>query len=154
MNEKWFNYAIALTIVMIFVNAFITMGAAQPNQNGVYSSLLMGNQNDSLTYSTMKTNSEFSLNARTTDTSQSPTEEQGFTPVTRTIDDNPVGFNSFDAAITMTLGVELVMLTLANIFSPVAPIFLGLTAIVFFIKAIAIAWLGSIAIRSIFGRIR
>ena len=153
MNEKWFNYAISLTIVMILVNAFITIGATQPNADGSSNLYLVNNVNNAFSYSNQSESGDFYLESPSTDSSQSPTNEQGFTPVKRTIDDNPVGFTGFDAALTMTLGVELVMLTLAAIFVPVAPLFLAFTAIAFFIKAIAIAWLGSLVIRAIFGRV-
>lgn len=153
MNEKWFNYAVAMTILMIFVNAFITIGASQLNADGSSNLYLVNNVNNAFSYSNQKSNSTFYIGTSTGDSSQSPTNEQGFTPIKRSIDDNPVGFNGFDAAITMALGVEMLMLTLSTIFSPVAPLFLAFAAIAFLIKAIAIAWLGSILVRSIFGRV-
>ncbi len=153
MNEKWFNYAISLTIVMILVNAFITIGASQPNADGTSNLYLLNNVNNAFSYSNQKSDSNFYLDPPTSDSSQSPTNEQGFTPIKRSIDDNPVGFNGFDAAITMALGIEMIMLTLSQIFLPVAPLFLAFAAIAFFIKAIAVAWLGSIVLRTIFGRV-
>lgn len=153
MNEKWFNYAVALTIMMIMVNAFITIGASQPNADGSGNIYLINNVNNAFNYSSQKDNSNFYIEAPTSDSSQSPTNEQGFTPIKRSIDDNPVGFNGFDAAVTMALGVEMVMLTLATIFSPVGALFLAFAAIAFLIKAIAIAWIGSLIVRAIFGRV-
>jgi len=153
LNEKWFNYAVTLTIIMILVNAFITIGASQPNSDGSSNLYLTSNVNNAFSYTNQRADSNFYIQAPTTDSSQSPTNEQGFTPIKRGIDNNPVGFNGFDAAVTMALGVEMVMLTLAAIFSPVAPLFLAFAAIAFFIKAIAIAWLGSILLRTIFGRV-
>lgn len=138
---------------MIFVNAFITIGATQPNADGSSNLYLINNVNNNFSYSNQKTDSNFYVTAPTTDSSQSPTNEQGFIPIKRTIDDNPVGFNGFDAAITMALGVEMVMLTLSEIFAPIGALFLAFAAVAFFIKAIAVAWLGSLVIRAIFGRI-
>ena len=153
MNEKWFNYAVVLTIMMILVNAFIAIGASQLNADGSSNLYLTSNVNNAFSYTNQKADSNFYVLGPTSDSSQSPTNEQGFTPIKRSIDDNPVGFNGFNAAVTMALGVELVMLTLAGIFYPVAPLFLAFAAIAFFIKAIAIAWLGSLVIRAIFGRL-
>lgn len=153
MNEKWFNYAIALTIVMILVNSFITIGASQPNADGSSILYLVNNVNNAFSYSEQKSSGDFYVQSPSGESSQTPVSEQEFTPIKRTIDDNPVGFNGFDAAVTMALGVEMVMLTLSQIFTPVAPLFLAFAAIAFFIKAIAVAWLGSLVIRSIFGRI-
>jgi hypothetical protein len=138
---------------MILVNAFITIGASQPNADGSSNLYLLNNVNNAFSYSNQQASSSFYVESPSTDSSQTPVTEQGFTPGKRSIDDNPVGFNGFDAAVTMALGVEMVMLTLSQIFTPVAPLFLAFAAIAFFIKAIAIAWLGSLAIRAIFGRI-
>jgi len=153
LNEKWFNYAVVLTIMMILVNAFIAIGASQLNADGSSNLYLTSNVNNAFSYSNQKADSNFYVEAPTTDSSQTPTNEQGFTPIKRGIDDNPVGFTSFNAGIMMALGVELVMLTLAGIFYPVAPLFLAFAAIAFFIKAIAIAWLGSVLLRPILGRV-
>lgn len=138
---------------MILVNSFITIGASQPNADGSSNLYLLNNVNNAFSYTNQSQNSTFYIDAPTSDSSQSPTNEQGFTPIKRSIDDNPVGFNGFDAAVTMALGIEMVMLTLASIFSPVAPLFLAFAAIAFFIKAIAVAWLGSLVLRTIFGRV-
>jgi hypothetical protein len=151
LNEKWFNYAIALTIVMIFVNAFISIGASQPNADGTSNLYLVNNVNNAFSYANQKSDSNFYTSIETGDSSQSPLSEQGFTPIKRGIDANPVGFNGFDAAVTMALGIELVMLSLAAIFGPIAPLFFAFAALAFFIKAIAVAWLGSLFIRAIFG---
>lgn len=155
MNEKWFNYAISLTIMMIFVNAFITIGASQLNADGSSNLFLMNSTNNALTYSNQKSNSDFYTTdcSNGTNSSQSPTDAQGCVPIKRTIDDNPVSFNSFDAAVIMVFGIELVMTQLSQIFWPVAPLFMGIAAIAFFIKSIAMAWLSSIVIRAILGRL-
>lgn len=138
---------------MILVNAFITIGATQPNADGSSNLYLLNNVNNAFSYSQQESSSEFYVESPSGESSQTPVSEQEFTPIKRTIDDNPVGFNGFDAAVTMALGVEMVMLTLSQIFAPVAPLFLAFAAIAFFIKAVAVAWLGSLVIRSIFGRI-
>jgi hypothetical protein len=153
LNEKWFNYAIVLTVIMVFVNAFITVGAGQPNADGSLNLYLLNSTNNTLSYNSLKNSSDFDFNSAYYDSSSSPTNEQGLTPVTRPSDSVPVGLNAFDAAVTMAVGVELVMLTLAAIFWPVAALFYAVAGVAFFIKAIVVAYLGSILIRSILGRI-
>jgi hypothetical protein len=153
LNEKWFNYGVALTILMIFVNAFITVGATQQNADGSYNLYLLNSQNSSLSYQQQKTNSDFDFNSAYYNSSTSPTNEQGFTPVLRTTDSTPTGLNAFDVAVIMAIGVELVMLTLANIFWPVAALFYAIASVAFLIKAIMVAYLGSVLVRSIVGRI-
>ena len=153
MNEKWFNYAISLTIMMIFVNAFITIGASQLNADGSSNLFLMNSTNNALTYEQQKQNSGFNIAPNSSDSSQSATTEQGFTPITRTTDSAPVGLNALSALTTMAIGIELVMLQLAQIFWPVAALFYSIAGVAFLIKAIAAAWLGSIAVRAIFGRV-
>jgi hypothetical protein len=153
LNEKWFNYAMTLTIIMIFVNAFITIGASQPNADGTYNLYLINSQNNAFSYQQQKNFGGFDVNSAYYDSSTSPTNEQGFTPVLRESDSAPVGLNAFDAAVTMALGIEMLMLTLANIFWPVAALFYAIAALAFFVKAIVVAYLGSVLVRSIVGRI-
>lgn len=150
MNEKWFSYAVSLSIMLIFINAFITIGASQQNPDGSYNLFLTGLENSNFSYQTTKDNSGFEIEATLGDSSQTPTNEQGYQPVKRTSDGQTAAFNAFDAIITMALGVELIMLTLAVIFFPVAPIFYAIAGFAFFIKAIAAAWLGSMVVRQIF----
>lgn len=153
MDVKWFNYAVSLTILMIMVNAFITIGSAQPNAQGKLNLFLLNNSNDAFSYSNQKTNSSFYIESAINSSSQSPTNEQNFAPIKRSIDDSPVGFEGFDAAVTMAFGLELVMLSLAGVFVVVAPLFWGIAAIAFLIKSVVIAWLGSLVIRSILGKV-
>ena len=51
MNEKWFNYAIVLTIIMVGINAFLTIGATQTGLDGQPIPILVGLQNNGLSYS-------------------------------------------------------------------------------------------------------
>jgi len=150
MNEKWFAYAVSLSIMLIFINAFITIGASQQNPDGSYNVFLTGLENSNYSYQTTKSNSSFGIEATLGDSSQTPTNEQGYQPVKRTSDGKTTAFNAFDTIISMALGVELIMLTLTIIFPPVAPIFYAIAAFAFFVKAIAAAWLGSMVVRQIF----
>lgn len=154
MNEKWFAYAVSLSIMLIFVNAFITIGASQLTDDGSSVIYLTNLTNSKYAYNTLKSDGDFEIDATTGASSQSPTTEQGYQPVKRTSDGKSSAFNSFDVVITMALGVELIMLTLALIFWPIAPIFYAIAGFAFFIKAVATAWLASIVVRQIFfGRV-
>jgi hypothetical protein len=148
MNEKWFAYAISLTILMIFTNAFITIGASQPNADGTYNVYLLNSMNSKLDYGQVKSDSNLSFEACSLDSSQPSTTEQGCQPFKRN-DGSPASFNAFDSLTLMTVGIEVVMLNLAAIFSPVAPLFWAVAAVAFFIKIVAMAWLTSIVLRQI-----
>ncbi len=153
MNEKWFNYAISLTVLMLMVNAFITIAATQPSADGTYNLFLSNMMTGGTSLDSAKTNSDFTIQPCMGDSSTSPTQEQGCTPIKRT-DGQTVGYNAFDALIMLGAGVEIIMLSLATIFSPIAPIFYVIATIVFTIKGIALAWLGTMAVRQIFfGRV-
>ena len=154
MNEKWFAYAVSLSIMLIFINAFITIGASQLTDDGSSILYLTNLTNTTYAYNTLKDSGDFQISATAGSSSQSPTTEQGYQPVKRTSDGKSASFNAFDVVITMALGVELIMLTLAVIFWPVAPIFYAVAGFAFFIKAVATAWLASMVVRQIFfGRV-
>ena len=153
MNEKWFAYAISLSIMLIFINAFITMGAGLLDSDGNQISLLSNSTNNSYSYDSLKAGSNFSISGVSGDSSQSPTTEQGYQPVKRT-DGDSASMNSFDIIINLGFGVEIIMLQLALIFNPVAAIFYAIAGFVFFIKTVALTWLASIVVRQIFfGRV-
>lgn len=140
---------------MIFVNAFITIGANQLNADGTTNFYLLNSMNSSFSYANQKSGASFYATDCTNgqNSSTQPADSQGCVPMRRTIDNNPVSFGSFDAAVTMALGIELVMTQLSIIFWPIAPIFLAFAALAFFIKAVAVAWLSSLVIRGILGRL-
>jgi hypothetical protein len=153
MNEKWFAYTVSLTIMMIFINSFILMGSGLLDTSGNSISLFANSSSSQYNYQTVKNTSSFGIDALTGSSSQSPTNEQGYNPVTRT-DGQTAAFNAFDIVTNIGVGIEKIMLQLAIIFPPAAPLFLGIAAFAFFIKVVAVSWLASIVVRQLFfGRV-
>lgn len=159
MNDRWFNFAIAITIFTIMANGFLLMASLQPDQNGHYNPLFEEMSNSKLTYSQIKVSSNVNIgqgSGSNGDSSTTPTSEQGFTPITNTNTGNPVGLNMLDYAFIGAVGFESIMYKLASVFminGVLNPIFLALAGIGFFSKTILIAYLGSVLLRPIFGRV-
>lgn len=156
MNDRWFNFAMALAVITILINGFLLMAAAQPNQNNQYSALFNDLGNNKLNYTSQKTNSTYLIgqnDSMVSNSSASPTSDQGFTPVTDA-SLNPFAFTKMlDIASVAALGFEMLMLKLAGIFIVAAPLFLALAAMGFLSKTILIAWLTSVVLRPLLGRV-
>lgn len=148
MNEKWFNYAISLSIIMLFANAFITIGASQLSADGTQNTLF--NASSQSDYLNQKNQSSFYVQPSTASSSSAPTQEQGITYIKRTSDNKNYNFQAIDYVVNMAVGVEVVMLQLSNIFPIVAPIFFAFAALAFLIKGVAVAWLATMAARQLF----
>lgn len=151
MNEKWFNYAIVLTIIMFGINAFLTIGATQTGLNGQPIPLLSGLQNNNLSYSKVKTDSNYQLGVQIDGTSsQTPTNDQGKIAFT-TPGGLPGGFGALNMVVIMTFGVELIMLELANIFVVIAPLFWAIAAVAFALNTLVYAYLATLIARAFWG---
>jgi hypothetical protein len=151
MNDKWINYAIILTIVMFFVNGFILMAAAQPNNNNEFNIILFGSSSSSLSYSNIKdVYGEYSISDSGA-SSQSPTNEEGYTPIQNS-EDQPAGLDVLSAVSIGVAGLELVLLQLANIFYPIAPLFYAIITAAILIKSAVVWYLASVLVRALFGR--
>ncbi|HNV62441.1 MAG TPA: hypothetical protein PKN54_05760 [Candidatus Cloacimonas acidaminovorans] len=155
MNEKWFAYAISLSIMLIFINSFVTMGAGLVDANGNGIGLLQSSTNNQYSYDTLKSSSNYGINVPANDSSQSPTSEQGYTPITSATDTSKSkALDSIGIIVNLGVGFELLMGKLATIFPPVAPLFWSVAGFAFFIKLVALTWLASIVVRQLFfGRV-
>lgn len=151
MNDKWINYAIILTIVMFFVNGFILMAATQPNADNQFSAILFGSSSSGLGYENIKDNyGEYTVTGSGV-SSQSPTNEEGYTPI-KNSEGQPAGLDILSAVSLGIAGLELVLLQLASIFYPVAPLFYAIITAAILIKSAVVWYLASVLVRALFGR--
>ena len=151
MNEKWMNYGIIITLLMLFTNAFILVAASQPDQNNQFSAVLFGATNNNMEYSNISTDYSYTY-SESGDSSQTPTNEQGFTPITNTSTGTPAGLDALSIVLLGSIGLELQLIQLALIFPFISPIFYAIISFALIIKAIVVAYLGSVLVRAIVGR--
>lgn len=139
---------------MIFVNAFITVGASMVDDTGK-SIIYLTNPNEKLNYEYQKQHAEFYMTdcSNSQNSSTAPADSQGCIPIKSTETDLPMSFEAVSMLPLMAAGVQIIMLNLATIFWPVAPILWAIAAVCTLIQLIAVAWVSSLLIRGILGRL-
>lgn len=156
MNDRWFNFAMSVTIITMLIGGFIGMAGMQPDAQGNKIPLFSGMDNTALSYSNVKSNSNFNVGVNISsngDSSSSPTSDQGFTPVTTSTGDIFAWKTLFDLVVNTAAGFELLMLKLAGIFTYISPLFVALAGIGFLAKIIMIMWASSVVLRPLTGRV-
>lgn len=150
MNDKILTMAFMLFFVMIGINAFLYMASTNLyDNNGNPLNIYYGMDDfgseiiDDAQATEIGTETDFS--------SDVPSQTQGITAVTR--NDDPVGVAATNDLAKIGIGVQLVLLKISNLFPTLKPITTGIIAFAFAIQGFAIAYLGSILIRGILGRI-
>jgi hypothetical protein len=152
MNDKVLTMALMLFMIMIGINAFLYMGSTNLyNENGEPLNIYYG-MDEGAFGSQVQTNAEdIEINTDVEMSSTTPSTTQGFTPAT--VSDNPVGAVYGNELAKLGIGVQLVMLKLSSMFPIIAPILNAITFLAFAIQGFAIAYLFSILVRGIFGRL-
>jgi hypothetical protein len=152
MNDKILTMALMLSLVMIGINAFLLMASTnlydtEGNQLDIYYGL------DSGAYgSQVQTDAQsIDFDSGVSISSELPSEQEGLTVVSR--NDNPIGMDVTNELAKLGLGVQLVMLKFSEMFPVLTPIVNAVVFFAFAIQGLAIAYLGSILIRGILGRI-
>ena len=154
MNDKWFNIAMIIVFTSFIANGFVFMLTAFPN-GGIYGT----NDFTSLHQNTLDYKSDsnsigykygevYDKNGKI-----SPIASDTFNPIGFLIDGvlNPFGLAPLKILATAFVGLELLLLTLANIFPVFSVIFITIALVMFTVKAIVIAYFASQLIRAIFG---
>jgi hypothetical protein len=152
MNDKVLTMALMLFMIMIGINAFLYMGSTNLyNENGEPLNIYYG-MDEGAFGSQVQTNAEdIEINTDVEMSSTTPSTTQGFTPAT--VSDNPVGAVYGNELAKLGIGVQLVMLKLGSMFPVISPILNAITFLAFAIQGFAIAYLFSILVRGIFGRL-
>jgi hypothetical protein len=151
MNDKWFNIAMIIVFTSFIANGLVFMLTAFPN-GGTYDGVdYTGLHQDTLDYNT-NNGSVKTQYASKMDTGSkiSPTENDTFNPITTILGD-PFGLSPLYLLGTAFIGLELMLLTLSQIFAPFAILFITVALIMFTVKALVIAYFAGILIRSLFG---
>jgi len=150
MNDKVLTWAIMLTVIMIGINSFLYMGSANLyDSDGHPMNIYYGLDNYS---SNIETKAEgITIDTDTSFSSSLPSQTQGIVAVES--GGNPVGLDYTAEFQKLGIGVQLVMLKLGTMFPIISPITGAIVAMAFLIQGLAIAYLGSILIRGILGRI-
>lgn len=148
MNDKILTMAFMLSLVMLGVNGFLLMASENLyDQNGNQLDIYYG-MDDSV----VETNVEgITIDAGVSISSELPSQSQGITVVKR--NDNPVGLDYMSYLTKIGIGVQLVMLRFSEMFPVLSPIVNAVVFFAFAIQGLAIAYLGSILIRGVLGRI-
>jgi len=152
MNDKVLTWAIMLTVIMIGINAFLFMASSnlydeQGNKLNIYYGLDEGGFGQQV----QDKAEGVSIGPDVSISSSLPSQQEGITVVKS--GDNPVGLDYTAEFQKLGIGVQLVMFKFSDMFPIVAPITSAIAFLAFAIQGFAIAYLGSILIRGILGRI-
>jgi hypothetical protein len=150
MNDKWFNMAMIIVLTSLVANAFVFMLIAMPGGNQ-FNALYQSN----LDYNVNPSSVRVAYDPAVADQSvlapgAADSTGTGFTPIT-TIAGDPFGLAPLTLVATAFVGLEVLLLSLANIFPMFSSMFVLFALLAFTVKAIVVAYFASILIRSIFG---
>ena len=152
MNDKILTWALMLTVIMIGINAFLLMAStnlydASGNPLNIYYGL------DSGAYgSQIQTDAQnITIDSGVSISSELPSQQQGLVVSTR--DDVPTGMSYANDLAKLGVGVQLVMLKFSEMFPVLSPIVNAIVFFAFAIQGLAIAYLTSLLIRGILGRV-
>jgi hypothetical protein len=154
MNDKWFNMAMIIVLTSLVANGFVFMLIAIPG-GSQFTSLYQANLSYSLTPNVDTNSVNYQYNPKIADQQviapgASDTTGTGFTPIT-TVTNDPFGLAPLTLVATAFVGLEVLLLSLANIFPMFSVMFILFALLAFVVKAIVVAYFASILIRSIFG---
>lgn len=150
MNDKWFNIAMIIILTSLVANGFIALLVVIPG-GSQFNSLYHNNLSYNADSNSIKTAYNPSIAGQSVIApGASDSTGTGFTPIT-TIAGDPFGLAPLTLLITAFVGLEVLLLSLSNIFPIFGGIFVLFALLAFTVKAIVVAYFASVLIRSIFG---
>jgi len=149
MIEKAVSIAIMLTFIMFGINAMLSMGSSLYNENGNQLNIYYGL--DAQNQSFIDKANDIEIDSGVDFSSTAPSQQQGFTPIKS--NDNPVGLDWGAELLKLSIGLQLVLFKFSQLFPIIAPITLGLVALVSAIQGFAMAYIGGQIVRAIVGRV-
>jgi hypothetical protein len=150
MNDKWFNIGMILILTSIVANGFILMLVGFPNSSS--GGINMGNlYRSDMNYGQMGSayNPVINEQANISDTASS-SDGSGFTPITL-LSNIAYGLTPLYVLIMGLIGLELLLITLASIFTVFSIVIYTIVGVMLMIKFIIIAYFASILVRLLFG---
>ena len=152
MNDKLLTMALMLTLIMIGINAFLFMASTNMyDSTGNKLNIYYGMDSGAFGETIISDNNSITIDSGVSISSTAPGSSEGITVVKR--NDNPIGLEATQDLTKLGIGVQLVMLKLSDLFPILSPILNAISILAFAIQGFAAAYLGSIMIRGILGRI-
>ncbi len=152
MNDKILTMALMLFMIMIGINAFLFMASTNLySETGQPLNIYYGMDEGGFGSQVQTTAEGIQVNTDVEMSSTTPSGTQGFTPAT--VAENPVGAVFGNELAKLGIGVQLVMLKLGSMFPIISPILNAIAFLAFAIQGFAMAYLFSILVRGIFGRL-
>lgn len=149
MNDKILTIGMFTFFILIGINGFLLMGANLYDSNGNNLDIFYGMTNSGLSQDI--SDKDITVATDLDASSTTPSSSQGFTPVT--IDENPAGLDIISQMAIMVAGTQLIMLKFSEMFPILAPITNAIVFLITAIQLLVVAYIGSILVRSIVGRI-
>lgn len=149
MNDKILTIGMFLFFILIGINGFLLMGANLYDQSGNNLTLFYGMTDSGLSGDIA--DKEINVSATLDSSSTTPSTTQGFTPVQ--INQDPAGLNIISQMTIMVAGTQLIMLRFSEMFPIISPITNAIVFLVTAIQLLVVGYLGSVLVRSIFGRV-
>lgn len=149
MNDKIMSIGMFLFFILIGINGFLLMGANLYDSEGNNLDLFYGMTSSGLSGNIA--DKDIGVSATLDSSSTTPSTTQGFTPVK--IDDQPAGLDLLSQMTIMVAGTQLIMLKFSELFPIISPITNAIVFLVTAIQLLVVGYLGSMLVRSIFGRV-
>jgi len=152
MNDKILTMALMLTLIMIGINAFLFMASSNMyDESGNKLNIYYGMDTGAFGEQIISDNNNITIDSGVSMSSTAPSTSTGVTVVQR--NDTPIGVEATQDLTKLGIGVQLVMLKLGDLFPILSPILNAISILAFAIQGFAVAYLGSIMIRGILGRV-
>lgn len=149
MNDKLLTMAFMVTFIAIGINGFLVMGSQFVDQEGNTIPAFTNLTNNAITD---LQNESYDINAPTSNSSDAPADAEGFTPIT--VGGQIAGLQPLQYLEIGVLGIQNVLLWFGGTFPMFVPITTAILVFVTVMQMIAVAYIGSVLVRSIFGRVR
>jgi len=148
MNDKWFNIAMLIVFTSLIANGLIFMLTAFPNGNQ-FTTLHQNNLDYNNGATSISNTYGYKIDGSKITPDSSTTTSTGTLITTLTGD--PFGLSPLNLIASAFVGLEALLLTLANIFTMFAVLFILMALFAFTVKVIVAAYFASIIVRSILG---
>lgn len=151
MNDKWFNMAMIIVLTSFVANALVLMVLAMPG-GAQFNSLYQANLDYNADINSVRMAYEPNVaDQQVLAPGAADSTGTGYTPFTNNKTSNPVGLDPITMITTGFVGLEVLLLSLANIFPMFSGMFILFALLAFTVKIVVVAYFGSLLIRAIFG---
>jgi hypothetical protein len=151
MNDKWFNMAMIIVLTSFVANALVFMLLSMPG-GAQFNTLYQTN----LDYDADENSVRMAYEPNVSDEQvlapgAADSTGTGYIPFTNNKTSKPVGLDPITLITTGFVGLEVLLLSLGNIFPMFSGLFSLFALLAFTVKVIVVAYFGSLLIRAMFG---